>query len=148
MYQEYKPRHPLAWGIIAGVALFSAVAVGAIKGWLPLGDSGFAFQACAECAVVQSVRTVETPIEPIVPELAGGEMPADASAVAPDAAVESDAADAAAMTPEPVAQFAFSYETTVRFEDGSTSVISQAEPPTWRPGDEVKVVDGLIVVSG
>lgn len=124
MYQEYKPRHPLAWAIIAGVALFSAVAVGAIKGWLP-GDSKIGMQACAECAVVESVRTVETPMAPPAPELASTGMPADA-----------------------VAQVAYSYETTVRYADGSTSVFSQAQPPAWQAGDKVKVVDGIIVLSG
>jgi len=36
------------------------------------------------------------------------------------------------------------YEITVRFEDGSSRVISAASAPTWRTGDHVKVVDGVI----
>lgn len=135
MYDEYKPRHPLAWGIIAGVALFSAVAIGAIQGWLPITDSGVAMQACAECGFVESVRTVETPLMPMELEPGSAETLADGS-------------DAAAVAlPETAAQVAYSYETTVRYEDGSTSVFSQAAPPTWQAGDKVKVVDGLIVVS-
>ena len=146
MYEQYKPRHPLAWGVIAGVALFSAVAIGAIKGWLPIAGNGVAAQACSECATVESVRTVETPIPPLGPELASTAVPAD-SAVAPDAAVAADAVDLA-IPPDAVAQVSYSYETTVRFEDGSTSVFSQADPPSWRAGDMVKVVDGVILVSG
>jgi len=37
-----------------------------------------------------------------------------------------------------------SYELTVRFEDGSSRVISEANPPTWRTGDRVKVINGVI----
>jgi outer membrane lipoprotein SlyB len=37
-----------------------------------------------------------------------------------------------------------SYESTVRLEDGSSRVISQASAPTWRSGDRVKIVNGVI----
>lgn len=37
------------------------------------------------------------------------------------------------------------YEVTVRFEDGTSRVFSQATPPAWRSGDRVKVENGLLV---
>jgi len=37
-----------------------------------------------------------------------------------------------------------SYEITIRFEDGSTRVLTEANPPAWRPGDRVRVVDGQV----
>jgi len=37
-----------------------------------------------------------------------------------------------------------SYEITVRLNDGSSRVISQASAPTWRTGDKVKIVNGAI----
>jgi len=37
-----------------------------------------------------------------------------------------------------------SYEITVRFEDGSSRVISEANAPSWRTGDRVKVINGVI----
>jgi outer membrane lipoprotein SlyB len=37
-----------------------------------------------------------------------------------------------------------SYEITVRFEDGSSRVIPEASTPTWRIGDRVKVINGMI----
>jgi len=37
-----------------------------------------------------------------------------------------------------------SYEITVRFDDGSSRVISEGNPPTWRTGDKVKVINGVI----
>jgi outer membrane lipoprotein SlyB len=37
-----------------------------------------------------------------------------------------------------------SYEITVRMEDGSSRVLNQASAPSWREGDKVKVVNGVI----
>ena len=37
-----------------------------------------------------------------------------------------------------------SYDVTVRMEDGSVRVVRLASIPTWRIGDHVKVVDGVI----
>ena len=37
-----------------------------------------------------------------------------------------------------------SYEITVRFEDGSSRVIHEASAPSWRTGDRVKVINGVI----
>lgn len=37
-----------------------------------------------------------------------------------------------------------SYDITVRMEDGSTRVIQEANPPSWRSGDRVKIIDGAI----
>lgn len=39
------------------------------------------------------------------------------------------------------------YEVTVRFEDGTTQVFSQDQQPTWRSGDRVKVVNGVIAAE-
>lgn len=36
------------------------------------------------------------------------------------------------------------YEVTVRLDDGSSRVISEANPPAWRTGDHVKIVSGAI----
>ena len=37
-----------------------------------------------------------------------------------------------------------SYEVTVRLDDGSSRVISEASMPTWRTGDKVRLVNGAI----
>lgn len=37
-----------------------------------------------------------------------------------------------------------SYEITVRLDNGSTQVINETNPPSWRAGDRVKVVNGVI----
>jgi outer membrane lipoprotein SlyB len=36
------------------------------------------------------------------------------------------------------------YEVTVRLDDGSSRVVSEANPPAWRNGDHVKIVSGAI----
>ena len=37
-----------------------------------------------------------------------------------------------------------SYQIGIRFDDGSTQLITQDTPPAWRPGDRVKLVNGVI----
>ena len=41
-----------------------------------------------------------------------------------------------------------SYEITVRFDDGSSRAISEANAPSWRAGDKVRVVNGAIQSNG
>ena len=40
-----------------------------------------------------------------------------------------------------------SYEVSIRFDDGSSRLITQSNPPAWRSGDRVKLVDGIISVN-
>lgn len=39
---------------------------------------------------------------------------------------------------------AVSYQTTIRFEDGTSQVFNSEQPTPWQPGDHVRVVDGRI----
>lgn len=39
------------------------------------------------------------------------------------------------------------YEVTVRYDDGTTQVFKQDAAPTWRSGDRVKVVNGVIMAA-
>lgn len=38
----------------------------------------------------------------------------------------------------------FSYEIVVRFDDGTSQVLTQEAPPSWRQGDRVKMVNGTL----
>ncbi|HEY7753146.1 MAG TPA: hypothetical protein VH856_04960 [Steroidobacteraceae bacterium] len=49
---------------------------------------------------------------------------------------------------EAVSSDPFGHEVVVRFEDGTTGVFSQADPPAWRAGDRVRVIDGTMLVAG
>jgi outer membrane lipoprotein SlyB len=40
-----------------------------------------------------------------------------------------------------------SYELEIRFEDGSSRLITQDNPPAWRSGDRVRLVDGRITAN-
>jgi outer membrane lipoprotein SlyB len=40
-----------------------------------------------------------------------------------------------------------SYDIAIRFEDGSSRLITQDNPPAWRPGDKVRFVNGVITAS-
>lgn len=37
-----------------------------------------------------------------------------------------------------------SYDITVRLDDGSSRVINENNPPSWRSGDRVRIIDGAI----
>lgn len=132
---DYKQRHPIAWIAIGAVILFAAASAASMKGLLPFGPQPEPV-VCNECGVVEAVRTVEMPMAPATTALE--------QSVTDDATSATDAKMAAA-TPDPAAtQVSLSYETTVRYENGTTGVFSQADPPSWAPGDKVKVVDGAI----
>ena len=36
------------------------------------------------------------------------------------------------------------YQIVVRYEDGTQGLFTQDTPPSWRPGDKVKIIDGAI----
>ena len=40
-----------------------------------------------------------------------------------------------------------SYEIAIRFEDGSSRLITQDNPPAWRSGDRIKLVNGAITAN-
>lgn len=40
-----------------------------------------------------------------------------------------------------------SYEIAIRFEDGSSRVLTQDNPPAWRSGDKIRLVNGIITAS-
>jgi outer membrane lipoprotein SlyB len=40
------------------------------------------------------------------------------------------------------------YQITVRYEDGTKGMFTQDTPPSWRPGDKVKIINGAIQGRG
>lgn len=137
---DYKQRHPLAWIVLGAVILFAVGAALSMQGLLPFGPQPVKV-VCNECGVVEAVRTVETPIA--APDAALD----PAMAAQPTAAEAAPGTELAATDPMAAAEVSLSYETTIRYENGTTGVFNQAEPPSWAPGDKVKVVDGLITAA-
>ncbi len=84
---------------------------------------------CAECGVIESVRAIDAKAEGSGIDPVGGAVVGGA---------------AAGNEVEKRVKATRSYEITVRFDDGSRRVISEAETPTWHSGDKVKVIDGVI----
>jgi len=40
------------------------------------------------------------------------------------------------------------YQIVVRYEDGTKGLFTQATPPSWRTGDKVKIINGVIQLRG
>ncbi len=107
---------------------------------------------CSECGVIESVREIQTKgqgsglgavgggvVGGLLGNQVGGGHGKDAMTV-----VGAIGGAFAGNEVEKRAKSTTSYATTVRFDDGSSRVISEASLPTWRSGDKVKVIDGVI----
>ncbi len=74
---------------------------------------------CAECGVIESMRTIEA---------ADGTTGVNA----PAAAAQRGGIEGAR-----------NYEITIRLQDGSMRVITDANPATWRHGERVNIIAGM-----
>jgi hypothetical protein len=83
---------------------------------------------CPECGIVESIRKIELSGDRGGQDTFGVEVAEGDSAGAADAAVATDAATAT------------TYEITVRFRDGSRTVLNDATPRSWRLGSHVIVI--------
>ena len=107
---------------------------------------------CAECGVVQSVREIETKGEgsglgavggAVVGGLLGHQV---GSGRGQDVATVVGAVGGvvAGNEIEKRVKSGKSYEITVRLEDGSSRVVHESSAPSWRNGDRVKIINGVI----
>ena len=107
---------------------------------------------CAECGVVESVREIDTKGEGsglgavggavvggVLGNQVGGGRGKDVMTV-----IGAVGGAMAGNEVEKRVKSTKSYSITVRFDDGSSRVISAANAPTWRAGDKVKVINGVI----
>ena len=88
---------------------------------------------CGECGLIESMRVIENP--------RGDELPSGVSGTG------NGAARLAAPARDPARNAVAStnrYETSIRLHDGSSLVIVDGTPRTWRFGDRVKVIGGAI----
>ena len=107
---------------------------------------------CAECGVIESVREVQHQGQSTLLGTVGGAVVGGLLGNQVGSGRGKTAATVAGAVGGTIAgneiekrvKSTKSYEITVRFEDGSSRVISAASAPTWRTGDRVKVVDGVI----
>jgi outer membrane lipoprotein SlyB len=107
---------------------------------------------CAECGVIQSVLEVDTKGEgsgvggvggAVVGGVLGHQVGnGDGRTIA--TVIGAVGGAVAGNEIEKRVKTKKSYEVTVRFDDGSSRVITEATAPAWRSGDKVKVVNGVI----
>jgi outer membrane lipoprotein SlyB len=107
---------------------------------------------CAECGVIESVREIATKgtgsgigavggavVGGVLGHQVGGGRGQDIATV-----VGAVGGAVAGNEIEKRVKAEKSFDITVRFEDGSSRVINQASAPSWRVGDRVKVINGVI----
>jgi outer membrane lipoprotein SlyB len=164
----------LLWSAGIAVILFCAAGIAAFTGWMPtsMGGTGdgvmpdkhsantatpvartaHARARCAECGVIESMREIDvrgegTGLGAVGGAVVGGVLGHQVgSGRGNDVATVLGAVGGAVAGNqiEKSARSTKSYEITVRLEDGSSRVINEANPPTWRTGDKVKVINGVI----
>jgi hypothetical protein len=92
-------------------------AAAALAGAVP----GAGAYRCPECGVIDSVRKIETPDELI-------------EVHAPGRSLANNRGEG-----KPVGKYAI----TIRLQDGSMRVITDAHPANWRPGERVHLIGGM-----
>ena len=109
-------------------------------------------RTCAECGVIESVREIQhkgqgTGLGAVGGAVVGGLLGNQVGSGRGNTAATVVGAVGGTIAGNEIEKRVKStkgYEITVRFEDGSSRVISAANAPAWRTGDQVRVVDGVI----
>jgi outer membrane lipoprotein SlyB len=110
---------------------------------------------CAECGVVESIRTIETKGDgsgigavggAVVGGVAGNQV-GDGSGRKIATVVGAVGGAVAGHQVEKYIKSGKSYEIVVRLENGSTQVVQESVAPAWRTGDRVKIVNGALQSS-
>ncbi len=111
---------------------------------------------CRECAVIEEVREVEKAgqasgagavggavVGGVVGHQMGGGRGKDVATV-----LGALGGGLAGHAIEKNAKKTVEYQIVIRYEDGTKGLFTQATPPTWRSGDKVKVINGVIQGRG
>ncbi len=107
---------------------------------------------CADCGVIESVREIATKgagsgigavggavVGGVLGNQVGGGRGQDVMTV-----VGAVGGALAGNEVEKRVKSTKSYEITVRFDDGTSRVFTETNTPTWRVGDKIKVINGMI----
>ena len=107
---------------------------------------------CAECGVIQSVREIDSKGEgsglgavggAVVGGILGNQV-GGGSGKKIMTVVGAVGGAVAGNEIEKRVKSTKRYEITVRFDDGTSRVFTEANAPSWRNGDKVKVINGVI----
>jgi outer membrane lipoprotein SlyB len=118
----------------------------------PAASRTTASATCAECGVIESIRELEalgegTGIGVIGGAVVGGLLGNQVGGGSGKKIATVAGAVGGAVAGNEIekrVKSSKSYEITVRLEDGSSRMIPEANPPSWRIGDRVKVINGAI----
>jgi outer membrane lipoprotein SlyB len=107
---------------------------------------------CRECAVIEEVREVEKAgqasgagavggavVGGVIGHQVGGGRGKDVATI-----LGALGGGLAGNQIEKNAKKTVEYQIVVRYEDGTKGLFTQATPPSWRSGDKVKVINGVI----
>ena len=111
---------------------------------------------CRECAVIEDVREVEKAGQASGAGAVGGAVVGGVIGHQMGGGRGKDVATVlgviggglAGNAIEKNAKKTVEYQIVVRYEDGTKGLFTQATPPSWRPGDKVKVINGVIEGRG
>ena len=108
---------------------------------------------CAECGVVESVRTIDTKGKgsgigavggAVVGGIAANQISDRGTGKTVATVVGAAAGGLAGNEIEKYVKSDKSYEIVVRLDNGSTQTFMEAKPPTWQPGNRVRIVNGVL----
>ncbi|HET7775384.1 MAG TPA: glycine zipper 2TM domain-containing protein [Azospira sp.] len=132
-----------------------AQAEGADKAAEAPAKAGTVTAVCRDCGVIESIQEVKKPGEGtglgavaggvlggILGNQVGGGKGRTAMAV-----LGAAGGAYAGHQVEKKARSNVEYQITIRFDDGTTQVVTEAAPPAWRTGDRVKVSGGAITAA-
>jgi outer membrane lipoprotein SlyB len=155
--QINKPSHLPMWITGVTVILFSATG---IVGCSPKADpaapaksSTYTSKAkCTDCGRIESVQEIVTRGEGSGVGVVGGAVVGGAIGHQVGSGRGQDLATVAGAVGGAVAgneiekrvKSTKNYAITVRLDDGSSRVINETNPPAWRPGDQVRLINGTI----
>jgi len=111
---------------------------------------------CRECAVIEEVREVEKAGQASGAGAVGGAVVGGVIGHQMGGGRGKDVATVlgviggglAGNAIEKNAKKTVEYQIVVRYEDGTKGLFTQPTPPSWRPGDKVKVINGVIQGRG
>lgn len=154
--QRDKPLYflPSIVGIV--VLLFSTAGVARIMGWLPNATYVFADTLAIEPLTEASAKARSSKVN-LTPSPMAGNAPtrrrcAECGVIAAMRKIEVSGENASLSATDRAAggnrnqmrvKSAKSYEFTVRLNDGSYRVITDANPAAWRLGERVNIIDGM-----
>ena len=153
--EAHKPvaRAHTSSGPAPAPAAAPKVKVASVEAPAPVGVYTPPVKVCAECGVVESVRTIDTKGKgsgigavggAVLGGVAANQVSDRGTGKTVATVVGAAAGGLAGNEVEKYIKSDKSYEIVVRLENGTTQTFHEANAPTWQPGNRVKIVNGAL----